>query len=265
MQLTEELRQEHQGLRAKLALLEALLPPEEGAWEALREVAFALNRELSNHAQREETLCVSLPAEFLQTAHLDLGQFHAAHHDQQQAFEHLLGLLWRDEPYPVDEVLRCVPQVIAELRAQMALEERQVFPALAEACSAREASDSVPRERRQARRVDLHVPILVRSAEEDPQRMWHEGTTKNLSCSGVYCTVRTWKPIAVNDVVTISIALPQQLHRAFPFSRLAGRGRVVRVEELARSSEPATTRLGLAVAFDNKEFTVLAASGNGYA
>mgnify|MGYP001589481425 CR=1 FL=1 len=151
--------------------------------------------------------------------------------------------------------------IMRDMRIQKRRELR-----LAQGDGTRRAGPPPLGERRQARRVDLRVPILVRSAEEDPQGMWHEGTTKDLSCSGVYCTVRAWKPIAANDIVTLSIALPQRLHHAFPFSRLAGRGRVVRVDELARSSEPATTRLGLAVAFDNKEFTVLAAaSGNGYA
>jgi len=406
MKPSEELRQDHQGLRAKLALLEALLPGEEGAVAALREITFTLNRELSSHAQREEILCAELPPLFPQTARVDLEQLHAAHHDQQRALERLLGLLWRDEPYPVDEVMRCVPQVIAELRAQMALEEAQVFPALEERLSphppipapelvwnscdgmlviddhrrvlamnqamerliGRRSQDVVGRhecgllfdckdrhgcaladrpehcpglramrrfrpvkaaeysvraalgrrrpvstsytpiqlhpggpvwalvimrdiriqkrreqrlaqmiqnritgpppsgERRQERRVELSVPILVRGAAEDPQRMWHEGVTKNLSCSGAYFTVQPWRPVMTDDVVTLSITLSYRVRRAFPFSRLAGRGRVTRVEDLTRVNEPGTTRLGVAVAFDHKDFTMLAAaSGNGYA
>jgi hypothetical protein len=93
--------------------------------------------------------------------------------------------------------------------------------------------------------------------------MWHEGTTKNLSLRGVYFTVQAWKPIGINEAMAFSITISHELQRAFPFSRLAGRGRVVRVEELAYRHEPIQRRLGLAVAFGEDLTALAAASADG--
>lgn len=117
-------------------------------------------------------------------------------------------------------------------------------------------------ERRRQRRIELNVPIAVCSPDEEPPGAWHTGVAKDISLRGVYFTIPPWKAIAMDEVMRFSITIPSELQRAFPFSRLMGRGRVVRVEGMARMSEPGWKRLGLAVAFFGEGFTALAGIGS---
>ena len=118
-------------------------------------------------------------------------------------------------------------------------------------------------EPRSRRRVELEASILVRSRSEEPDGVWHEGRVINVSLGGVYFTVTPWKRLTREEVLTLSITVPQAWQRAFPFSRLAGLGRVVRVEEHARASEPDETQLGLALAFGEDLTTLAVPSGSG--
>ena len=52
----------------------------------------------------------------------------------------------------------------------------------------------------------------------------------------------------VNEVVMTSVSIPETQRRGFPFTRLAGQGRVVRVSELAGDGRK---KYGIALEFGN--------------
>ena len=114
-------------------------------------------------------------------------------------------------------------------------------------------------DRRRYRRVALRVPIVLRGLEEGMRATGRAGLTENISLAGVYLRTPKGKPVAKDDLVTLSISIPQEAMRQFPFSRLMGRGRIVRVEELPEAGKAETNRLGMAVEFA-EDFTVLSAA-----
>lgn len=99
-------------------------------------------------------------------------------------------------------------------------------------------------ERRRGRRVPIQATVAVRRPNEPVQR---EHATQNISLAGVY--FETDHPIPLNDLVMTSVAIPESERRAFPFTRLAGRSRVVRVTELP--PQDGRTRYGIALEFGN--------------
>lgn len=109
-------------------------------------------------------------------------------------------------------------------------------------------------ERRRHRRVELGVPISIRriQSRESQASSFEEGMTQNISLAGVACTMPTPAPLAVGEMVIISIAIPYESRREFPFARLAGRGRVVRLKASTPSPD-------LAIEFA-EDLTVLTAT-----
>jgi hypothetical protein len=69
--------------------------------------------------------------------------------------------------------------------------------------------------------------------------------TKDLGLAGVYFETDAETGFAVDEVVMTSVAVPELQRRAFPFTRLAGRGRIVRVQELPGGEK----RIGIALEF----------------
>ena len=114
-------------------------------------------------------------------------------------------------------------------------------------------------DRRRHRRIDLTVPILARRNGDGQEASFKEGVAKNLSLAGVYFTTAGWQELAEDEVMTISVSIPPEQVRHFPFSRLAGRGRVVRVEELAKVATSGPTMYGVALEF-GEDLTVLTAA-----
>lgn len=103
-------------------------------------------------------------------------------------------------------------------------------------------------ERRRGRRVNLQAPMLVRRPDGHPAEAGEEHAIGNVSLAGAY--FETERPdYAVNDVLITSIAIPEAERRNFPFTRLAGRGRVVRVQELAPEGSGPGKRFGVALEF----------------
>ena len=104
-------------------------------------------------------------------------------------------------------------------------------------------------ERRRGRRVSLQAPILIRRPAGPPAAAGEERAVGNISLAGAY--FETERPdYAVNEVVIASIAAPETERREFPFTRLAGRGRIVRVQPLAPGpASGGTPRFGVAVEF----------------
>ena len=114
-------------------------------------------------------------------------------------------------------------------------------------------------DRRRHRRIDLAVPILARRNYDGQTSVFKEGVAKNLSLAGVYFTTVGWKELTKDEVMTISVSVPPEKVRNFPFSRLAGRGRVVRVDELARVASEGPALYGIALEF-GEDLTVLTAA-----
>lgn len=104
-------------------------------------------------------------------------------------------------------------------------------------------------ERRRDRRVWFDAPLQV----------WKEGAprpqspkplvAKNLSLQGLYFETDQKEPYAVDDVVVTSVSIPESLLHTFPFTRLAGRSRVVRVKALSPQESQGPQQAGVALQF----------------
>jgi len=87
-------------------------------------------------------------------------------------------------------------------------------------------------ERRRGRRANVEAPVLIRRAEARASEVFTEETAQDISLRGVSFQTSHLTPYRVNDLVIASVAIPESQAREFPFVRLAGRARVVRVQEL---------------------------------
>ena len=112
-------------------------------------------------------------------------------------------------------------------------------------------------ERRRHRRVPLAVHVLAKRTAMGERGVFEAGEARDLSLAGVYFTTSAWRDVQPQEVLTVSIAVPRKQSRDFPFSRLAGRGRVVRVGP-ADDATPEEPRLGIALEFA-EDLTVLTA------
>lgn len=113
-------------------------------------------------------------------------------------------------------------------------------------------------ERRRYRRVPVTAHVLAKRMLTEQQSAFEAGVAKDVSLAGVYFTTSAWKSVQPQEVLTLSIAVPRQQTRDFPFSRLAGRGRVVRVDTMSGDTSKAS-RLGIALEFGD-DLTVLTAA-----
>ena len=108
-------------------------------------------------------------------------------------------------------------------------------------------------ERRQFRRAELNVPVTIRSLT--PEGSASEpiiGQVKDVSLAGMYCTVIKPAPVASGDTIACSVSIPSDHATLFPFTRIAGKGRILRVDGRHRHAGAAAgdqERVGLAVAF----------------
>jgi hypothetical protein len=107
-------------------------------------------------------------------------------------------------------------------------------------------------ERRRGRRITLHAPLLLRSDGQPSS----QHNTSNISLVGAYFEIEAPGALALNSQVMASVAIPEADRRTFPFTRLAGRGRVVRIDELP--PQDGSPRYGVALEFSN-DLTALTA------
>ena len=80
-------------------------------------------------------------------------------------------------------------------------------------------------ERRQERRIRVHLPILVRGTDRDGRRFEETTQSENLCRGGT--AFATWQELGLGDSVEINIPLPKQGPELE--SDFATRGRVVHV------------------------------------
>ena len=102
-------------------------------------------------------------------------------------------------------------------------------------------------ELRRGRRINLQASVLLKPAAAGAAAPFDERPVDNISLAGVYFEIEGVNPYAVNDVIITSVAIPESQRRDFPFTRLVGRGRVVRVDELPPQND--RKRFGVALQF----------------
>lgn len=106
-------------------------------------------------------------------------------------------------------------------------------------------------ERRQHRRTTVEVEVemwCVESEGRAPTRF--KGQVRDVSLAGLYAWMPASCPLQPGEVVACTVNIPQPAAKRFPFSRLLGKGWIVRrhpaEEETVASSRP---EVGMAVAF----------------
>ena len=106
-------------------------------------------------------------------------------------------------------------------------------------------------DRRRGRRTDMEAQLLIRRVKEGSRSLQEEqNMAKNVSLHGVYFETHGQQDAyTVDDMVIASLSIPESRTRDFPFSLLAGRGRVVRVEELSGAESDVSKRFGVALEF----------------
>ena len=112
-------------------------------------------------------------------------------------------------------------------------------------------------ERRQFRRAELEAPVELRSLNESgssDSRPILTGRSKSVSLGGCYSYIKAPCPLKRYDEVVCSIAVPPEYRGHFPFTRVLGRGWVVRVESphksgRANSGAEPESQVGVIIAF----------------
>ncbi len=164
METTAQLRQDHEILRAKLALLEGLLPLAAQMQYPIRELIFSIARRLRCHTEKETVLlrvlrvaCHGDPAEA--TRYLP-----EEHQDQQQTLAFLNQLLAMGSQCPAEPVATYGAHLIDGLREHMAREDAVLFPAADRAIGEAEGQEVVMEMRAIARHHfpegEPQLPIL---------------------------------------------------------------------------------------------------------
>ena len=86
-------------------------------------------------------------------------------------------------------------------------------------------------EKRKFKRLGLSLPARIRYGLSSGKQEVQEGVTLNISFNGAYVSEINLKNIKDKDTINISLSVPREEARDFPFSRLIGKAKVVRVEE----------------------------------
>ena len=113
-------------------------------------------------------------------------------------------------------------------------------------------------ERRRGQRASVQAPVVIRRLGPSGPGPTKEETATNVSLAGVYFETEDDQVYGMNEIVLTSIAIPPTQTRNFPFTRLAGRGRVVRVKESSGEGSSGTKRFGVALEF-GEDLTALTA------
>ena len=106
-------------------------------------------------------------------------------------------------------------------------------------------------ERRRGRRISLQAPLLIRRIGTNEPEPFREETISNISLAGIYFETEQPDFYAANEIVMTSVSIPEAHRRAFPFTRLAGRSRIVWVKALPQQGPEGRKRVGVAIEFGN--------------
>ena len=114
-------------------------------------------------------------------------------------------------------------------------------------------------DRRRGRRARVRAPLTIRRlGSGQPGVASQEEVTENISLAGVYFETEHDGAYDFNDVILASVAIPEPQTRHFPFTRISGRSRVVRINELPRQGSTGHSRFGVALEFGD-DLTALTA------
>ena len=86
-------------------------------------------------------------------------------------------------------------------------------------------------EKRRFKRLDLSLPMKIRCISGDGKEEVQDGVTINVSFNGAYIADINIKNIRPEDKLNISLSVPREETRDFPFSRIVGKAKVIRVEK----------------------------------
>jgi len=86
-------------------------------------------------------------------------------------------------------------------------------------------------EKRRFKRLDLSLPMQLKHTSAEGKEKMQEGVTLNVSYNGAYVSDITLRNIKPEDTLRITLSVPRDDARDFPFSRFVGKARVVRVEK----------------------------------
>lgn len=89
------------------------------------------------------------------------------------------------------------------------------------------------RERRRHQRIDMNLPVQAKRLISPEDAGFKEAVTRNISLGGAYFTTSDFN-LAPQEEIVVSISVPKERTRLFPFSRLAGRAKVIRVEQFGQ-------------------------------
>ena len=92
-------------------------------------------------------------------------------------------------------------------------------------------------EKRRFKRLGLSLPMMLRRVTGSGKEEAVEAVTSNVSYNGAYITDIDLKNIGPNDNLHVSLSVPRDDARDFPFSRITGLARVVRAENGACALE----------------------------
>jgi len=125
MGATENLRREHQILRAKLKLLEAAMQMVPEASFVLREMCWSLARMLDEHIRHEVEALQPYSNRIQALTQARMAQDHA---DQRIVLRDVNALLLGGMKAPISRVVPPLAHLIEELREHMDEEECELFP-----------------------------------------------------------------------------------------------------------------------------------------
>lgn len=102
-------------------------------------------------------------------------------------------------------------------------------------------------EQRRERRVSFDAPLQVWKADQPRPQSLKSLLAKNVSLHGLY--FETDESYAPNDILVTSVSIPESSLHTFPFTRLVGRSRVVRVNPLSTPGGSGPPQRGIALQF----------------
>ncbi len=104
-------------------------------------------------------------------------------------------------------------------------------------------------ERRRHRRVDLPVKVVFRLIEGASVGAPFTSFAKDVGLAGVFVIVPGSANLKPGAAVSYSVEVPPERQRQFPFTRLMGKGWIVRLAEKETDAEGGILGTGVAIAF----------------
>ena len=86
-------------------------------------------------------------------------------------------------------------------------------------------------EKRRFKRLDLSLPVRLKRILNDGKEEVVDTFTSNVSYTGAYVSEVSLKDVNPEDSLQVSLSVPREDTRDFPFSRFTGKARVIRVEK----------------------------------